>query len=406
MDAISVRRAGFRSARFTAWCFIFSIFASALASCTGGGRSVGETDAGAWDESRLGVDNRILSLTAREDFDAMLALVDSLEGAGVSDPRLTGQKALALAMTGREREAIPLFEKSLLADYANCENHLNFAVMLMRMGKTGRARTEFIEARKFCGAADQALIMRNMAVADIKAGREDQAFEKIAEGLDYAPKDPYLLGLKGMLLAEESPSVAESLMANSREMGDIEPEFLYQLGMIFLRSGKFEPAAATLEVALESEPKKREIVLALADALAGSGRRQESETLLHALAVEEPGEDITERLARMAFSGGRYEEAKEYYEELPESAEVLDRIAMSLRGMGKLHEALKIERRAVSLDPEWPVGLVNLSVILGAIGELDEAEELLHRVLSIDPENLAAKINLERIQRAREEAGK
>ncbi len=363
-------------------------------SGTGSGRAPA-----VWDDSRNEVDLEILALIAREDFTRVVEVTDSLAAAGTGDTRLFGQRALALGMLGREEEAVALFEKTIIEDYENCENHLNFAVVLMKNGKTGRALTEFAEAQRFCGESSRALIYRNLAVGNLKMDREGAALQKVEDGLSLDPRDPYLLGLKGMLIAAANPVQAESLFVKSARGGRMNDDFLYQLGILFLRTGRPAAALMPLETIVSRRPGDVEAALNYSEALIRSGRLEEAEAGLRVLVAADAGDEASEKLARVLFRVERFDEALEIYRNLPRSVENDDRIAMCLHGSGRLHEALALEREVVSARPEWTVGLINLSAILGALGEVEEARRHLERVLELEPDNATARLNLEILRR-------
>jgi Flp pilus assembly protein TadD len=359
-----------------------------------------------WDETRQDADMEILSMIAREDFVSVLAMTDSLALAGHNDPRLKGQRALALGMTGKVAEATAIFEESLLEDYASCENHLNFAVMLMKAGKTGRALTEFREARMFCGEINEPMILRNLAVGQLKMGRGEAAGDLVDEGLSLSPEDSYLLGLKAMLVADSEPVKAESLFVKSEKAGGMNDDFLYQLGLLFLRTGRPSSAVRSFEPVLIGRPHDLEVNLNYAEAMIRSGRWDEAGDLLVEARGWTDDAGITGKLARVRFRQKKYTEALSLYRELPEKPETRDRVAMCLHNMGRSAEAIEIQRDVIAERPDWTVGLVNYSAMLGALGELKEAEKILVRVLQLDPGNATARVNLDILRKAMRDTGR
>lgn len=374
--------------------------AALLGACAGGGKVSDLADAG-WDEPRTDADTRILTLLEGEEYEEVIALADSIEASGGTDPRLKGQKAEALWRTGRVDEAVALFEESLLEDYAVCETHLNFAVLLLETGRTGRALTELNEAKMFCGAENTPVINRNLAVVRIKRGEEDKALAIVDEGLDYAPNDSYLLGLKGMLIAEANPVLAETLFVKSEEAGGMTPDFLYQLGLLMLRSNEPSRAVTPLEEALAADPSDREIMFNYAEALSRSGRMNEAETVLRRMLDDQYDEKVAKQLARLLFRDDDFAGALELFKTLPETPENLDRVAMCLHRLSWTEEAIAIQRKVVEERPDWPTALINLAVMLASVGELDESEALLVKAIELDPENVTATINLEALRKAR-----
>lgn len=382
---------------------VIGIVMCAIVSCGGPYRD-GNNGGDRWTEARSAVDRTIVSLLEAEHYDEALALIDSTAAAGGEYPRLLGQKAHALGGLGRTDEAVPLFERTLLADYASCENHLDFAVLLMKMGKIGRAITEFNEAKKFCEPANMAMIHRNLAVAELELGRKEQALADVRGGLEYGPNDPYLLGLHAVLIMEAQPFEAESLFVRARETGGLETAFLYQYGLLLLNSGRAKEAAAVLDTVASLMPDDYDVQRNRAEALLRSGRPQEAETVLRGLREMRDDPGVTESLAGALFKQDRFGEALDLYRELPESPEVRDRVAMCLHGLGRLDEAARIQRGLLADRPDWAAAHINMAVILAARGELDEALKHLTRALEIDPGNATARFNLERLREAKEKA--
>jgi tetratricopeptide (TPR) repeat protein len=357
---------------------------------------------GGWADERSIADSRANAAIEGERYDEALTIADSLVAAGANDSRVLAQRARALAGLGRSAEATPAFEKALLQDYENCENHLYFATYLMRLGKTGRAQTEYMEAKRFCEGRYTALIYRNLAVGGIKLGKPNLARRYVDEGLQASPNDPYLSGLKGMLIARENPVAAESLFVKAQGAGDAPAEFLVQYGLLLVNAGRPGEAVGVLEKASRLRPREREIRVYLAEALDRSLRYDEAEKVLRGLLAETDEADVRGRLARVLFHEKQYEEALRLYMTLEGSGEVMDRIAMCLQNLGRPDEALVWERKAVAAKPDWPQAMINLSVILASQGELDEAAALLERALELEPDNVAARTNLERLREARE----
>ncbi|GEM_PF-1715191 len=353
-----------------------------------------------WNRDRIELDARIDSLIERDLFGIALELADSVTAAGIDDHRILGQKALVLGELGRIDESVAVFETAILKDYEDCENHLNFAVVLMRMGKTGRAVTEFRVADRFCGDDNRHLVRRNLAVAYIKQGMEDEALVEVERGLKHNRDDPYLMGLKGMLIMNRFPREARKLLVASLSSGGMNREFLEQLGLIFLSIDRPDEALDVFERALELAPSDSDVRFYSAVALERAGRYDEAENLLRKLLSEGGGVKVSEALAGVLFEQERFEDALTIYESLGRSPEVLDRIAMCHKGLGRLEEAERIEREVLSLRPGWTAAMLNLAVILAARGELDEAVSTLEQIIELEPENVRARLNLDLLREA------
>ena len=381
---------------------IVIILAIALVSASCAKRQTVGADDAVWNAERAAVDERIVRMLDWEFYEKAEALADSMLSVGWRDPRLLGQKARAIGMLGRVDEAIGLFEEAIIEDYASCDNHLNFAVILMREGKTGRAITELSEAKQFCSGINRVTIFRNLAVGYIKMERPDRAMEEVEKGLVIAPKDQYLLGLKGMLIAPDDPEEGEKLFSIPISSGRQEPEFLYQYGVLLINTERYDNAIEVLERALKLRPADLDIGEALALALIRAQRFDEAEQIYRLL--ERSGRAFPLERARIYMDMKRFEEALELFSRLEPTAEVLDRSAMCLMNLGRIDEAIEKEKEALSIKPDWTVAMINLAVMQAGLGELDEARLLLERVLEIDPDNATARQNIERIERALESA--
>lgn len=356
---------------------------------------------GEWIEARAGADARVNALIEGGRFGDALGIADSLIAAGENDSRTLGQKARALGGLGRGDEAIAVFEQAVLADYESCENHLHFAIYLMRLGKTGRAQTELMEAKRFCEGKYDPLIYRNLAVAGIKLDKRDLARQYVEEGLRRDANDPYLNGLKGMLVARENPAAAESLFVKARSFGDASPEFLVQYGLLLINEGRPREAVDVLEEASKLRPGERQIAIYRAEALDRAGDYARARAILDELLAAGDEAEIRKLLARVLFHEGDYEEALKLYMKLDQSPEVMDRIAMCLQSLGRTDEAIPWARKALAARPDWPQGMINLAVMLASRGDLDEAASLLGRALSIEPDNMPARANLDRLEEAK-----
>jgi len=363
----------------------------------GGGRGT------AWDESRTAVDARISALLETKRFECALSLCDSLEAEGFHSPRLISQKARVLAGLGRYDEALPLFEKAIVADYENCENHLDFAVFLMKNHKIGRAITEFRVAERFCTGINREIALRNLAVASLETGRLDDASRYADEGLGSAPDDYELLMVKAMLLREKSPAKAETLCVRAMGIKDDDPRLVYQYGAFLLENHRESEALPLLERAWRLEPGSVKVGISLAEALIASGKADEALEVIDSLNGADAGgaeKETGELKARALFALGRYALALAELEKQPLSPYTMDRMAMCLYHLGRNDEALELERKAIASRPRWVQPLINYAAILASMGRLDEAESALEKALSIEPENTTASENLRRIKKA------
>jgi len=346
------------------------------------------------------VDREILDLLAAERYDRVVSLTDSLLMAGEDDPRLLGQRAFALGMTGRKDRALPMFEKAILQDYQNWWNHFAFARLLAKMGRTGRAITEFREAKRFCEGNQCAEVNRNMAVIYLEDGRISEAYELTEEGLKDDPRNRYLIGLKAVLEARAEPERADTLLNRVAAMDGIDRGVFMELGSILINSGRPEAAAISFRKAWEQNREDFDTGMKLSLALRESGNYQEAAEVLMNLP---PSDTVSVELARTRLKQGKFAEALENFRAAEESPAVLEGMAVAYWKMGELDRAERYGIRALEMNHGSIPAMINLAAIYGAAGKLEEAERMLNRVLETDRDNATALENLRRLKEARGE---
>ena len=379
------------------WIISLIVISGMAGACSGGFKTGNALDKGS---RRWIADRDILGLLAEERYDRVVSLTDSLLLAGEEDPRLLGQRAFALGMTGREDEAVPMFEKAILQDYQNWWNHFAFARLLARMGRIGRALTEFREAKRFCEGGECAEVNRNLAVTYIDDGRIADAYELIGEGLKADPRNRYLIGLKAILEAREEPERADTLLQRIAGMKGIDRGVFMELGAILINSGKPGDAALSFRKAWEKDKGDYEAGMKLSMALRESGDYQEAAEVLMTI----PSSDtVSVELARIRLKQGKYSEALEIYRKVEETAGVLEGMAVAYWKLGELEKAERFALKALEMDSKSITAMINLAAIYGAGGKLEKAEKLLNRVLEIDSDNSTALENLRRLKEAERE---
>jgi len=357
---------------------------------------------GRWDRRRAKIDGIILSLLESGRYARALVVCDSLIECGWKDPRVLSQKARALTGLSRFREAIPLFEKAIVDDYENCENHIDFATSLMALGKVGRAITELKVALRFCKGKNRKIALKNLAVAYIKMERPSEARDFIDKALLIDSGNPEILGLKAMLVVDEDPQLANQLFMESLRLDSLNANINYQYAIFLIKSERYIDAIEPLERAVRLS-KKQEWQIDLIDVYIKLGIYNEAKALVDQLISQESSEGLLRRKAKILFLTGNYEDALSIYKELPQDEYIKDRIAMCYFNLGNIEEALKWEREALQLNERWVVGLVNISTILAKMGRLDESLEYLKKALELEPENESVKKNLKLLREAMED---
>lgn len=96
----------------------------------------------------------------------------------------------------------------------------------------------------------------------------------------------------------------------------------------------------------------------------------------------------------LLMQGGRLEEAALQFQkvaaQVPDAVENLAALALCLRDLGRLAEALPVARRVLALRPDDPLALLVAGSAHAAMGEGPEAERLLRQCVGLEPANTEA----------------
>jgi tetratricopeptide (TPR) repeat protein len=158
--------------------------------------------------------------------------------------------------------------------------------------------------------------------------------------------------------------------------------------LVHLRLRHYEQAIGAFREALKRRPGYLESRIGLADALVGSHRPQEAESVLRGVLQERPDDPrVTTRAADVALELGRDQEAARFLERAlaidpDHRAALILQARLQLR-RGRPREALPAAERACALEPNDPMALGLLATIQAALGLKDQAartQDRRHRV--------------------------
>jgi len=225
-------------------------------------------------------------------------------------------------------------------------------------------------------------IYRTLATSLINLGRFEEAVDVLGKGLAAFPQSPKCWMLLGQAQIQRSEfQQAEMSLRNAIERSPKYTDAYYALATACARQGKHEEAAGYRRGFGELKARDRELEdrLALAPDLdmmrqrtaatlcgAGSvcfrkGDRSEAERLLLRAAAVAPG--------------------------FPESYKVL---ASLYQGLGRIPDALVVERRLVEIEPQNVVNYVNLASLSLRVGDMASAEEALKQAIDLRPDSALA----------------
>lgn len=192
----------------------------------------------------------------------------------------------------------------------------------------------------------------NLAIAQAKQNRFDQAVETLDRGIARIPDSEILL---------------------------------VRLGHTYLVMGKVQEALATMEKVLVSNPHSVDALAVSAGILDATGRKDEARSYYErALAVEPESRPLRMSYAGNLAYGGELRRAIEIYEGLigdfPEEQAFYQYAGIAHSYLGEFDRAISLLRQAVAIRPT-PVGYFNLALAYEKSGKLKEAADNLRLYL-------------------------
>jgi len=332
----------------------------------------------------------------------------------VADPQVYSMLAKAQWKLDRHEDAIRNYEESLRMDYAAAYTHLELAELLLEIGKSGRAFTEFELAVQY-GKSDP-LPHYNYGLALHDIGRVDEAVAQWEIAYSYDPSDPRYAEALGIGLSGREPEKALEYFERAKAGGADHPGFHNNLGLLLERLGDMARAKSELENAVSGEPGNAIYRRNLALLYMKSNQPALAEPIWEGLWQEQPDDRLCRiYLGRAYLELGRFGEAVRILEEwvdttsttvqekphvsgdatgAPGMDEAYAVLAMSFRGLKRLDRAEVYMRKALDLSPDNVAHLINYGVVLAEDGKIAEAKVQWETALRLDPENSAAKRNL------------
>ena len=130
-----------------------------------------------------------------------------------------------------------------------------------------------------------------------------------------------------------------------------------------------------------------------------AGRLDEAETLLRMVLFEAPGSvDAIHLLGLVARARSDFERAVDLMRRAdrmaPNRLTLRRALAETLMGAGLFHEAADVFRHALTLDPFFAHGWLDLGRVLAVLGHSQDAIDALHRALDLDPTLTPARLAL------------
>ena len=221
----------------------------------------------------------------------------------------------ALALQGRQEEAIAHYAEALRINSQYADAHNNLGNLLARQGKQEEAIAHYAEALRINPQFAEAHY--NLGNLLARQGKQEEVFAHYAEALRINPQYADAHNNLGNLLAHQGKQ--EEAIAHYAEALRINPqdaEAHYNLGIALARQGRQEEAIAHYAEALRINPKFAEAHYNLGNLLALQGRQEEA--IAHyaeALRINPQDAEAHNNLGNLLARQGRQKEANAHFAE-------------------------------------------------------------------------------------------
>jgi arylsulfatase A-like enzyme/tetratricopeptide (TPR) repeat protein len=224
---------------------------------------------------------------------------------------------------------------------------------------------EQVDLRILAGIPDSPASYINLAIAQARQKKFDQAIETLKKGTARMPDSEILLA---------------------------------RLGHTYLVAGKLQEAFETMTEALAMNPRDVDALTICAGILDTAGQKDQAQTYFErALAVEPESRYLRMSYASSLASSGKLREGIEVYrtliEDFPEEQAFYQFAGIAYSYLGEFEPAIQYLEQAVAIKPT-PVGYFNLAVAFEKSGRLQEAMKYLR--LYLDDPRGESEINVKK----------
>ena len=220
---------------------------------------------------------------------------------------LLNSLGFALFQQGESDEAVIALEQALDLDPEHWKAHNNMALASIDLGEFEIAEAHYRESLEI---EPQAAIHNDLGFVLERQGLVDEAVEHYRQALALDPESASAhANLAGTLARSGQWIAAEN---HFRSALDVEPTAASHsgLGFVLWQQGRADEAVASLETALETDPKHPGAYFPLGTIRFEQGRAADAEALLRELVRLRPSAAAHEKLGEVLSSLGREDEAR------------------------------------------------------------------------------------------------
>lgn len=244
------------------------------------------------------------------------------------------------------------------------------------------------------------LAIRNKALADIQAGRGDQAIKELKEALAKEPNNVILVGslVDALVRAGRFPEALAATDRLGQDSSQRVPALIYR-GDIFLVQRKMQEAQIAFDKAVALEPRNPPALLARANFLTVTQKYDAAaKDLRTVLASDAKNVPARTKLAEIAAGQGKDQEARKFLDEAialsPQDASPRLALIRYLAARKDHKTALKMADDLVRLQPTNADGVALRGEVQSALGQKQEAVESFRRLVSLTPNNTQSQMML------------
>jgi tetratricopeptide (TPR) repeat protein len=316
---------------------------------------------------------------------------------------------LALLWAGCNHAAIPDRPVDPLIEARN----------LTKAGRAGEAYDRFKEILE--SQPDNLTAHRGLVEAAYYAGRLFEATERYKKLSGKKGKEG--LGHYGLGLCEvaQGPGHMQAALKEFKSAADQMPkeaDVPYRIGLVYLMNGEHEKARESIARAMELDPDRADVRVALAGSLVRLGKEQEAIEVMRKILRLSPTSEVAQKartLTSQVFDPLK-EASPEVAQDLSKVVDLLHQdavqqallsvekvlkknpqnpFAYSLKGLAHSRlenngEAIVAFERALELRPQSPVALVGLGDVYARLEKWSQAREYFEKAVGLDPFDLEA----------------